>query len=314
MIHRIKASRLLLVLLILSLVFCFLSCSLKNSSKDLLSKTDELTYRLSIGECGDIPYSNYTRFAPGELNDTCNFELVYYLLSDISIEIDGSNIQLADAIRNDMVSLEQIIMQAKLDAESGIASLSYESNLGLSSFIYRYDNFEIMVTDDVFEAANGNQYHCKYVTICPPNAHSNLSAAYFYEDGNGNIIDLTREDWGISFEIENTNSYSADIKCIQKGGQHFGVLQITGIQLVNHDNSVLAIDNFEVNLPECPAKISNDDSTTLYVNWIEKYGVLSPGTYEMIITVNDVYDTSVAHEFLRKYSNEQRYIVSLTVP
>ena len=73
-----------------------------------------------------------------------NYQEISYLnLINVSIEIDGTTMQLEDALQEGFTSVDELIASARKDAANGLCGESSKSKNGLTEFKYHYPDFTI---------------------------------------------------------------------------------------------------------------------------------------------------------------------------
>lgn len=234
-----------------------------------------------------------------------------YNISEVTIEADGDVFSLEEAISGGVLSHESVHAQALFDLQNDICQVQYSSDLGLSEFIYLYDEYEILIRHDIFEAANGVEYLINDLIITAPKEAGNLSPGYRYLKDDGTELDLLAEDWGIEWDIKEISSTSLTIKCAQHGGQQVGNLQIIRYRIFDGDwkeQTLVADWSFE---KQIPIPIQMNSTAELEFDWDNMYGTLSTGDYYLYIVVEDKYDN--IHPFVRKYSDTQQYYIPFTI-
>ena len=225
-------------------------------------------------------------------------------LSEVRITINDTDMLLADAIAEEFVSFEKIAAWSKLDAESGFCSVKYTSNNGLTQSIYRYDSYELMIYDDIYETPDGSNHHIQSCSILPPGRSSRISV--FHIDPSGKILD--REDWGIAIKPIQVSASEVKFQIDQAGGQQIGCLVTKTFFLDSK------IDGKNILRNKIKIDLNMGGSTEVNWNWQHSIGKLPSGTYRITFQLLDKYDETQVHPLMQNYHDSQYYGFSFTVP
>lgn len=88
-----------------------------------------------------------------------NYEnVVCYGIEDVTINIDGTDVDLAEALSNGSISVDDMIAQARKDASQGICTERAEAKHGLTEFTYYYPDLRVHYVYDIYEAPDGCQH------------------------------------------------------------------------------------------------------------------------------------------------------------
>lgn len=259
-------------------------------------------------------HNRYCSFHSAQLNNNYLGSISYHGLSEVNLTVGNKIIPLENAIYNGDITVEEIIAQVRTDSQRGQCQESYTSELGLTQFKYRYSDFEIFYTDDVFEAPNGKQYLIQDLKFSQPSTLERNAPSLLYTDESGNSISLTREDWGITFEIVKAHTSGFHLNVTQTNGQHFGELVISDVSIFRIQDAskelIYAPDLLDENNPLI---ISGNASSQYIFDFTQHDFLLSKGTYLALILVNDNFDSSEMHDFLSDYTTSQYYCVTFTI-
>ena len=276
------------------------------------TNTDQMPQlKLTVTPDSDVGYIN---IAPEELNRMYDSTITYFEFSDVSIEIDGQSLPLSSAIRESRISVDEIIAYARNDAKGGHCIESYTSNLGLARYSYRYPDYELFYSHDIFESSSGKQYLIQSFSIYPPNRFDAMWSDFTVLDENGKEVSIYSEDWGISFEVIETSTSSLAINCTQKGGIQIGQLFVNGFSLLYADKEthyVPKITTDASNFPE--TQIDNNSVNKITIDWMQTHGTLPAGDYYIKLYIQEKYDPSSVSPLIRNYTDQQEYIIPFTI-
>ena len=127
------------------------------------------------------------------LNGHYEGNLFFVALQNVTIQLNGKYVPLETAIREEDISVEEIVAYARVDARNGFCAEKGHTENGLSQFTYDYGDYRINTIDDVYETPDGQSHRIKAFAVMASTVVENESYGFFYE-GNG---DIDREDWGI---------------------------------------------------------------------------------------------------------------------
>ena len=118
-----------------------------NKNEEIINNY-ELSYLLEIKENGKKEKQKIT---VNELANKYDYDIYYYGIESCIIEINNEKMDLKEALKNDKVTMEQIINQAEKDSEAGvIVSDMYKEG---GTMIYFYDTYTIIKC----HSTNGNR-------------------------------------------------------------------------------------------------------------------------------------------------------------
>lgn len=242
-----------------------------------------------------------------------NFDGITYVnVSEVAIEINSKTMLLEDAIRHGLVTVEQIIAQAQEDVRNRNCILKYDTNLGLSEFIYTYkDAYDIRVVYDVFECSDGKQHLISDFIVTPPSKARDLSFAYTYLDDDGAPVRLLYEDWGLEFSVTENSSTDITLRYSQWDGMASGELSVQWYQISDQNNRLLDVE-IQPEITPIPLQ-SQTDTGHLSLNWESFYGELPRGHYYLILYVYDTYDPTAIHPLIQNYCDGQYFSIPFSV-
>lgn len=251
--------------------------------------------------------AGFTTISSQELNQNISGKLVFLDVANVFITINDEKVLLTDAIRNGDITLEELAAQAQIDSRNGKCKENYTSELGLTRFIYRYDEFELMLVHDVFESPNGEQTLITDFHIYSPEAHKRLT--YYLEDEDGNS--LKREDWGLHFTVTDTQETTITLLCSQTGGQHVGELQVTSVNIITPENGYWKDIS---NSTDIPLTISLEATSELSFNLSSYFNSFPRGDYVIELCIEDIYNINEIHPLQKNFTDKQLYQVEFSIP
>lgn len=297
-----------------SLTILLLLCiALLGCNNTQLEDTSTVSPRLQLFTTIDDDIS-FLQVSPEDLGSTYSIDMQYYGFSEIAIEVDGQKVELLTAIRNNLITPEEIIAFAKIDARNDLCNMEYHSNWGYTHYAFSYENFEIVSVYDVFEAPDGQQYHQERITFATPGFYGNTTFGAPFIEINGNRTYLASENWGLTFEPVYSDSQSLQVSCLQQEGQQIGELQVYHytIQKVNNTDSLSPLLSKESDNEQKPyATIQSNSTTNFIIDWRERYGTLPPGKYVLSLYIEDVYDS--IHPLMKNFQDKQKHSIQFEI-
>lgn len=291
----------LVFLLSISIIFC--SCTVENivtaendAQKLLLTLSDSDPVTTSL-DANNLGYSN---------------SITFHNIPDLLIEIDDEEFRLIDAIQNNLITVEEIIAFARIDARNGKNMEVYESTNGLSRFIYRYSDYDLIYVHDVYETPDGKEHLISNISFCQSGQYHTINT-YYYDEEHKYLID--REDWGIRFTIEESSSEKLTLCCTQSGGQQFGNLAIMdySIYFADDEEWVISSAAYTPNEFAYESFISKDDTSILTIDWSTIYDKLPSGDYTLMLRITDIYDEANLHPLLNNFHDTQIYYIDFHI-
>lgn len=250
-----------------------------------------------------------------QLGGNYNHDITYHQLSNVSVDIGGIPCKLEDAIRDDLITVEEMIAYARIDARNGLCKETHSSKNGLSRFVYTYSDFEIEVTYDIYETPDGKQHLIQDIGFYPPHGSKNVSHSYI-DDSSPYGYSIAREDWGIDFEITDVAKTGLILAYSQSGGQQIGQLSLQYYTVYSEDGLVPELDSADDTpvLERQPvADIQMDSTGEIMLNWGDLYGELPAGEYALHLYLYDIYDDSQVHPLMQNFTDNQRYTLTFVV-
>lgn len=232
-------------------------------------------------------------------------------LAAVDIDLPQGTMALSAALAGGHVTPEELIAWAKLDAAAGFCKETSFSENGFAHFVYRYANVELSVYDDVFEAPNGEHYHIRDLTVRDPGSQG--SGVNLYIEGeDGLLYDLTKEDWGLSFELTEADANGLTLTCTQSGGQQIGQLAVHSymVSKLHYEGADKLPVKWDAEDSSQWLMIQNDGTTVFRLVW---ENALPSGEYGLHLFVRDVYDPEDIHPLIRNFEDGQTFSVTFTV-
>lgn len=256
---------------------------------------------------------NFVTIPPEQLGGNWDGEITYFHVKDVAVLLDGEYVKLEDAIRDGKITVEELCAYARIDARKGACRRVSKSKHGLAHFTYRYPDFDLCMTYDIYETPDGrmhliSEFGIYQVGAIVESSYTDISTPYQY--------DLDREDWGLRFEPLKAKASGITLQCTQKGGQQLGELEINYYRIYRQDTYEAVPIRDGINSVEqyspLPA-ICMGGTCELSIDWKKIYGKLEPGSYLMCLNVRDRYNKLKVHPLNQNFHDEQPYWVSFTI-
>lgn len=254
-------------------------------------------------------YDRNSVFPAKTLGEVIDYNITYYKLNNVLIEIGGIGVKFEDAISSGRLTFSEIMYYAHTDAENGICKEQYESKNGLAHFTYCYPEFDLRIVNDIYETPDGTQHFIRDLAFFNP---GEAIGAYtdFYNRETGERID--REDWGIAFKINSVTSTGVTLSCIQEGGQQVGNLKVSHYILCNQGGVIPTIENTG-EAPSLNKPIQMNTLSEISLNWDGIYENLPSGEYEVLLYLVDEFDINQLHPLMNDYHTIQRYSIKFEI-
>ena len=294
------------------LLFTFISGCATNNPSGITTEPSTVCRLKLLPDEEDNVY--FTLFSPEDLGKTYTIEMEYYGFSEVQIEIDGQLVELLNAIRTEQITPEEIIAFAKIDARNGFCQMKYQSNLGYAHYAYCYENFEVVTTYDVFEAADGEQHHIEEMWIAKSGFFENSTFGYPRIRIDEELVSLGRENWGLELKSVQATTENVTIHSALTGGQYIGNLQVVGYELLVLDENgkwklYPKLNNTAYYTPTCID--IQQGITDFSVNWSTNYGILSCGKYKIRLYIQDIYEKKP--DLMKNYLDRQDYSIEFLI-
>lgn len=262
-------------------------------------------------------YGHYTAFSKEELGGNTDAELTYSRLTEVNVNVNGTVLPLAEAIRSGKLTVPEIYAFARMDAQNGFCEETYTSEHGLTHFTYIYDECALNMAYDVYETPNGKQTLIEEIHIysIPNNSvYYDIDHIYVDEESEWGYF-LDREDWGLTFMVSSVLPTQITIDYTQQQGQEVGELLLEDYMLYSGvpggDSEVLAVSRQGTG--EFPIHIQSDVSGQITIAWLDMAGALEAGEYYVRVTVSDNYDEANVHPLIVKYHDKQSYYIPFSI-
>lgn len=267
----------------------------------------------------EIPGQGSTLFNAEELNGNYPGSLVYsYELSQVDILLSDTSMPLDQAIREGLITGEELTAMAFADARDGLCTQSAHSINGLTKFIFRYQGqFDLSIICDVYETPDGKQHLMNKIRVDPYLSADDSRGLQMEMDEDGNLTIIDTEDWGLTFESLSVSPTGLTLQVTQANGQHAGQLFIDYYMIYNRDTCIY-LTTSEGHMGATAgispaAAITNNGTTEITFDWAETFGALESGSYSLILVIKDIYDASDVHPLQRNYHDSQTYAVDFTI-
>lgn len=256
-------------------------------------------------------------FDSEELNGNFLYTMQYHKVNNVTISIDGETYPLETALAKGAVNEEDIFYFARQDARARICEMEVESVLGVSNFYFHYPEYSLRLIYDVNETPDGSQHLISefhvYARELPGKLeqYELLPCGHFYDPESGEALD--REDWGLTFEVQQASTTEVTITCTQSGGQQIGQLAVKYYYLFENDGPALkkAEEAKSASFETIP--LETDGATTFTIDWTDWYGTLPSGSYFLLLDVYDLFDPDQVHPLMVDFHDWQQYSVFFAI-
>lgn len=238
-----------------------------------------------------------------------NFDngICYSGIKNVTIRLDGKELTLENAIRDGQITPEEMFAYARLDARNGQCKESYHSKNGLAYFLYQYPEYEIRFAYDVYETPDGQQHLISSMNLYAPDTAGNGSDISYLPEGSNAAEAIDREDWGLSFVVDDVSANSCTVKCTQAGGQQLGRLETFAYMIFVEDGDIL------LHVRDSKQELTMDGETELVLDWENTKTSLVPGKYVLRLYITDNYDPALVTPMIRKFHDRQSYFIPFTI-
>lgn len=274
---------------------------------------NSIQQHLTISATKETEPGFYIHIPSEELGGNYSEDLVYFGFSNVQIDLNGTLHPLETAIRDGLISMEEIFAHARIDARNGFCQETSETNHGLTHFTYQYPDteFKLRLTYDIYETPDGQSHLINEFLLLDTNASSTDN---YHNEETGMLLDF--ENWGLDFEIISTSPNGITLRCTQSGGQQFGMLYpesytLSRVIQQNEQDTLSYLTRVRL---ESTAPISSNDSSQITIDWPEEISELAPGRYSMCLYIKDVYDISAVHPLMENFHDIQGYWIAFDIP
>lgn len=286
-----------------------------------------LTQRLILS--ADTAEDSFVHIPAEQLNGNYDAGITYFGVKNLTINLDGKTFALETAIADGLITVEELWAYAMIDTRNGFCTESANSHHGLSYFVYHYpDVCDLYFSHDVYETPSGKNHTAMHFNVY---AYQNADNIFYFPteyDEFGNPVPADREDWKLTFKINNTSSTGFDIQIYQPNiieknyrSQHVGQLHLVSFRLVYLDTEIPeTIQDFHLKsfmLPEENTRIEQNIVNTFSVNTSEIEGFptsLPSGSYQICLEIRDVFDEETLHPLMIDYHQNQSYWIQFDIP
>ncbi len=253
----------------------------------------------------------FTTISADQLGGNFDEDIVYLNLIDVNITVDGTSYPLENAIRDGLITVEEIFAYARIDARNGICTETHTTHNGLTLFTYTYPEFDLCLTYDVYETPDGKQHLINDLGIYEVGS----TVFTIYEDEKtGKRIDF--ENWGLTFDVIESNADGITLQCTQSDGQHIGNLGIYSY-VIYRTGEKYSIPNLNGELSGITTKpeimIPNESTSTIILDWKNGLGSLSAGNYSLRLQIRDYYDETQVHPLMNNFYDLQEFMIEFTI-
>lgn len=275
------------------------------------SSTEGLAIDLNDARCLRIGVveeedAQYTTILPAQQGSRFKSEIHYLNICDVCINVDGEVARLDEALRNGLISLDEIFAYAQIDARNGFCQNYAKTRNGLNFLVYRYPEYDLRLTYDFTYTPDGKTHLVHELYVCRNDYELSGSAAT-----------TVHEDWGLTFEVVEASADSITLNCTQSGGQQLGELiaDFYYIDLAEGDSALPRLDDaYDTDAYQPKPVLQRDTSTQIILNWTNIYGALPSGDYVMTLKVSDLYDAGENQTLMSKFESRQSYFIDFSIP
>lgn len=247
--------------------------------------------------------------APSVQKKLQGWDFTYWQVTDLAIRLGEETLPLETALEQGRITLEELDAFAKIDAAQGRCQMRHDTHLGLTQFLYRYPEYDLRITQDVYETPDGKQHLMRIFGVYAPGM--DISTTY-QDDETGLPLDL--EDWGLDFAVSDPTATGLTLTVQQSGGQQMGNLMVESYMLFDTDYKPVAILDDSCYLLDPPLPIQSQGQSTLTLDWSGLHGPVAPGAYRLKVRIQDQYDPASVPPLTRNYHDSQSYWLDVTIP
>lgn len=279
-------------------------------ASNINAHNDDQEQKLKISAVCDLSADSFSISCPSvpELEILCSG------FSSLTLEHNGKEYSLADAITSGLIHPEEIVAYARMDSHVGFCTETFLSANGLSCFFYRYDQFQLRVICDVYETPANGPVSVYDIAFFAAEKSPDTSTLYL-DVGQKYPTPIDQEDWGLTFEVIATGNNYITMNVKQFGGQIIGYLKPEDIALITESGEWLEkLDPSAAALIFTTYAISGNDTNELTVEWTKAFGMLPSGNYTMKIWFSDIYTKDQIPPLSRNFYDQQSYYIEFTIP
>ena len=247
-------------------------------------------------------------------------EAHYWSVKDVTVQLDGTRVPLEDALREGLVTADDVIASAREDAADGRCKESSQSKNGLAVFRYHYPAFNLQSLYDIYETPDGWRHRITDFSVYGIGRDPGYSIGW--DEETGDPIDY--EDWGLTFTVTQLSPSGATIECTQSGGQQFGRLNVAGLMLSRKNpdtqdwerveplDASIGADIYKAYseiTPKPEDDLAMGGTKELTYDLEAMFGRLTAGEYEISLKIVDCYDEADVPPLSRNFYDVQWYTV-----
>ena len=244
-------------------------------------------------------------------------------IENVTINIDGIVIQLKDALQEGHVSVDEMIAYARQDANLGLCKEVAESKNGLTEFTYYYQEFRLHYVYDLYETPDGKQHLITDFLIYGIGREPHFLPR---NEETGKRIDS--EDWGVRFDVVESDPDHINVKCSQSGGQQIGklyaeeyilyrknpdTLELEPVHPMTEEGDLTPFIGYENWEPEADHILTMGGTTEMSFIFSHLYGQLYAGDYIIDLKIVDRYNEEDLHPLMRNFYDAQWYQIEFTI-
>ena len=247
-------------------------------------------------------------------------EAHYWSVKDVTVQLDGTRVPLEDALREGLVTVDDVIASAREDAAVGRCKESSQSKNGLAVFRYHYPAFNLQSLYDIYETPDGWRHRITDFSVYGIGRDPGYSIGW--DEETGDPIDY--EDWGLTFTVTQLSASGVTLECAQSGGQQFGRLNVAGLVLSRKNpdtqdwerveplNASTGADIYKAYseiIPKPEDDLAMGGTKELTYDLEAMFGRLTAGEYEISLKIVDCYDEADVPPLSRNFYDVQWYTV-----
>ena len=247
-------------------------------------------------------------------------EAHYWSVKDVTVQLDGTRMPLEDALREGLVTVDDVIASARADAASGRCKESSQSKNGLAVFRYHYPAFNLQSLYDIYETPDGWRHKITDFSVYGIGRDPGYSIGW--DEETGDPIDY--EDWGLTFTVTQLSPSGVTLECAQSGGQQFGRLNVAGLMLSRKNpdtqdwerveplDASIGADIYKAYseiTPKPEDDLAMGGTKELTYDLEAMFGRLTAGEYKISLKIVDCYDEADVPPLSRNFYDVQWYTV-----
>lgn len=277
------------------------------NSKEAPVTAQDRTLRIQVTAAPD---ADPTVYSCADLEGSFNQDIQFDGVTDVTIQIGENTMLLIDALRQGLITDEEIFLFARMDAARGICQESSASVRGVTNFTYTYPEFDLRIVYDLYETPDGQQHLISDMGIYLPNSEEGPYVP-FINPATDDWYD--REDWGLEFQVASVSSEGMTLNCHHSGGQQIGTLQTRYYAIRNNKGYLPQLDG-DYSGPSHHQILNLNSETQLTLEWADQFGQLTSGRYVLELHVEDIYDESMVHPLMVNYHDLQCWVIEFEIP